>query len=385
MGSVAAHSQYVHTQGTEIVDGSGKPLLIRGVSMANWFVLEGGFWGFGDHGQSQSDVEMIFTDLLGPTHAREFLYQWRQNFLSKGDVDRLAQAGFNTIRIPLHGKYFKTDDDEGFKLIDQLAEWCRQDHIYIILNIESGTGGFTAAPADDGPGYPWLLKDAGEQQFVNELWQRIANHYKDDPTILGYDLLNEPLLWPGYLTMENLVEPEYRRVTEAVRKVDSHHMIMLQAACHGSFIEFGRPFDSNTAYVFHTDSAVPNLHWLQQFLDFRSKWQVPVYDGEIYDSKADWETAHVELAVKYNIGWTIWPYKQMGGTGPYIFPTPDGWSKIGLFARQSAEFRAIGDKNAVRPPQEETDAIFAEIIENEKNAHLVVHPEYLQLPGISAH
>jgi len=381
MGSLAGHAQYVHTQGTEIVDGSGKPLQIRGISMANWFVLEGSFWGFGDRSQSQTDIELNFADLLGPTHAREFLYQWRQNFVSKGDVDRLAQSGFNTIRIPLHGKYFKTDDDEGFKLIDQLAEWCRQDHIYIILNIESGIGGFTAAPADDGPGYPWLLKDAGEQKVVNQLWQRIANHYKDDPTILGYDLLNEPLLWPGYLTMENLVEPEYRRVTAAIREVDTHHMLMLQAACHGSFIEFGKPFDNNTTYTFHTDTTNPNLHWLQEFLDFRIKWQVPLYDGEIYEAKSDWEIGHVELAEKHNIGWTIWPYKKMGGAGPYIFATPAGWSKIVLFVRQSA----IADRNALRPPQEETDAMFAEILKNEKNEHLVVHPEYLQLSGISPH
>ncbi len=380
-GSLAAHAQYVHTQGTEIVDGSGKPLLIRGISMANWFVLEGSFWGFGDRSSSQSDIEWNFEALLGPTHAREFLHQWRQNFVSKGDVDRLAKAGFNTIRVPLHGKNFRTDDDEGFKLIDQLAEWCRQNHMYVILNFESGVGGFTAAAADDSSQYPWLLKDAGEQKRVNELWNRVANHYKNDPTILGYDLLNEPLLYPGYLTMENLVEPEYRRLTAAVREVDTHHMLMLQAACHGSFIEFGKPFDNNTTYVFHTDTNNPTMEWIQEFLDYRTKWNVPLYSGEIYDSKVDVETGHVELAEKFNIGWTIWPYKKMGGAGPYIFPTPAGWQKIVLFVRQTT----VADRNALRPPQAEIDATFAQVIENEKNEHVVVHPEYLQLPGISPH
>ena len=216
LGSPAAHSQFVHTQGTEIVDASGAPLQIRGISIGNWFVLEGYFWGFSGISQSQTDVEMVFTDLLGPTHAQEFLYNWRQNFMSKADVDRIKEDGFNTIRIPLHSKYFKTDDDEGFKLIDLLSKWCREDHIYIILMLESGIGGFTGEASDDGPGYPWLLMDAGMQKFVNEAWQRIANHYKDDPAILGYDLMNEPLLWRGYLPFENLIEPEYRRVTSAI-------------------------------------------------------------------------------------------------------------------------------------------------------------------------
>ncbi len=165
--TTAAHAQFVHTQGTEIVDGSGKPLLIRGISIGNWFVLEGYFWRFGGLSQAQTEVELVFTDLLGPTHAQEFLYNWRQNFMSEADVHRIKQDGFNTIRIPLHSKYFKTDDDEGFQLIDQLSKWCSQEHIYIILMLESGIGGFTGEASDDGPGYPWLLKDAGMQNYVS--------------------------------------------------------------------------------------------------------------------------------------------------------------------------------------------------------------------------
>lgn len=386
-GSPAAHSQFVHTVGTEIVDGSGAPLHIRGISIGNWFVLEGYFWGFGGLSQSQTDIEMVFADLLGPTRAKEFLYNWRKNFMSEGDVHRIREDGFNTIRIPLHSKYFKSDNDEGFELIDQLSKWCRQEHIYIILMLESGIGGFTGEASDDGPGYPWLLKDAGMQQHVNEVWHRIATHYKDDPTILGYDLMNEPLLWTGYLPMEGLIEPEYRRVTAAIRQVDSHHMIILQPA-HGRFSEFGKPFDNNTVYSFHTYSADPNLRWLQQYLDFRAKYQVPVFDDEIYAERTpDWEITHVELAEKYKVGWMIWPYKKMAGysSGPYTFPAPVGWSKIVLFAHQPTDDRAVEDKNAARPPQDQIDAMFSEILDNEKNEHLIVHPEYLRLPGISSH
>jgi len=88
---------------------------------------------------------------------RSFYTTGARIFMSKADVDRIKEDGFNTIRIPLHSKYFKTDDDEGFKLIDLLSKWCREDHIYIILMLESGIGGFTGEASDDGPGYPWLL------------------------------------------------------------------------------------------------------------------------------------------------------------------------------------------------------------------------------------
>jgi endoglucanase len=382
-----AYSQFVHTRGPEIVDASGKPLLVRGISIGNWFVLEGYFWRFGGIAQSQTDLEMIFADLLGPTHAQEFLYNWRQNFMSQADVHRIRQAGFNTIRIPLHTRYHKTDDDEGFKLIDQLLKWCREEHLYVILMLESGIGGFTGEASDDGPGYPWLLKDAGMQTYTSEAWKRIANHYKDDPIVFGYDLLNEPLLWRGYLDMESLIEPEYRRLTEAIRTVDTNHMLILQPPL-GRFSAFGKPFDNNTVYSFHSYSATPRQEFLQQYLDFRTKYQVPVFFSEIYSESApEWLTAHVNLAEKNSIGWMIWPYKKMAGdsTSPYTFPSPADWQKIILFAHEPRDDRAIKDKNTLRPPQAETDAMFAEILENEKNEHLTVHPEFLQLPGISAH
>ena len=44
LGTSAAHAQFVKAKGTEIVDASGKPLLIRGISSGNWMVLEGYFW-----------------------------------------------------------------------------------------------------------------------------------------------------------------------------------------------------------------------------------------------------------------------------------------------------------------------------------------------------
>src|ERR1700739_2048937 len=69
LASPAAYSQFVHTQGTEIVDGSGKPLLIRGISIGNWFVLEGYFWRFGGLSQAQTEVELVFTESAG-TNAR---------------------------------------------------------------------------------------------------------------------------------------------------------------------------------------------------------------------------------------------------------------------------------------------------------------------------
>jgi endoglucanase len=164
-------------------------------------------------------------------------------------------------------------------------------------------------------------------------------------------------------------------------------MIILQPPL-GRFSAFGKPFDNNTAYSFHSYSATPRVEFLQQYLDFRTKYQVPIFYSEIYAERTpEWLTAHVNLAEKYNIGWMIWPYKKMAGDspGPYTFASPADWPKIITFAHQPRDDRAVRDRNALRPAQKDTDAMFAEILENEKNEHLTVHPEYLELPGITAH
>jgi hypothetical protein len=388
-GAAPLRAQYVHTRGAKIVDGGGKPLMLHGISIGNWMVLEGYLFGIGPINTYQKEVEATFEDLLGPTRARQFLHQWRENFISQADIHRIRQDGFNTVRVPIHTKYFKTDDDEGFQLVDQLVKWCRAEHVYVILMMESGVGGIAGEASDDGPGYPWLLKDAGAQAQLDADWQRIARHYRNEPVILGYDLLNEPLLWPGFLNMdlERYIEPEYKRLTAAVRKVDPNHMLLLQPA-RGRFGEFGKPFDGNTTYSFHSYNATPDAAFLQQYLDFRSKYNVPILFSEVYAERSpQWLTAHIDHAEKNHIGWLIWPYKKMAvkSPGPYTFPAPANWDKVLAFAQQRRDDRSMQERNALRPPQDVTNAIFAEILENEKNAHVTVHPEYLQLPGITPH
>ena len=37
-----------------------------------------------------------------------------------------------------------------------------------------------------------MTSDESQEQFIG-IWKKIAAHYKDEPVILGYDLLNEPI------------------------------------------------------------------------------------------------------------------------------------------------------------------------------------------------
>jgi endoglucanase len=55
------------------------------------------------------------------------------------------------------------------------------------------TGGQTGANIDDSWGYPWLYESAKDQELICGVWTNIAQRYRDNPIVIGYDLLNEPI------------------------------------------------------------------------------------------------------------------------------------------------------------------------------------------------
>ncbi len=48
---------FVHTRGRDIVDGAGRPLLLRGVGLGNWLLPEGYMWKFGEGLNSPREIE----------------------------------------------------------------------------------------------------------------------------------------------------------------------------------------------------------------------------------------------------------------------------------------------------------------------------------------
>lgn len=62
-------AQFVHTEHKQIVDGAGKPLLVRATNLGNWMVSEGYMWLFDGGPQSASEIRGLVLELLGPEGA----------------------------------------------------------------------------------------------------------------------------------------------------------------------------------------------------------------------------------------------------------------------------------------------------------------------------
>jgi endoglucanase len=378
---LVAHAQFAHTSGESIIDRDGHPLAMRCANFGNWMVPEGYMWQIAGHIQSPREIETFVNMLIGPERSRAFWQTWRDTYITQADVHLLHQAGFNCVRVPFHYKFFQTDDAEGFRLVDRLAQWAHAENILLILDMHAAPGGQTGSNIDDSDGFPWLFNDASAQEQYLATWQRIAHHYRNDPTILGYDLLNEPLPnYPSVSPMNSLLEPLYKKVATAIRKVDSHHILILEAAHWDTdFTVFGAPFDPNTIYEFHHyGGPIPDQAVIQRYLDFRAKYHVPLWLGEAGENKDEWIAGFRTLVEQNNIGWAFWPYKKMGSHSAIETVTrPADWDAIDAYTKLPAGVAQHQTNLAQRPDQAVIDRVLAELLQNIQFAHCTTNMGYL--------
>jgi len=368
---------FLRTQGQDIVNEKGEKVLLRGVGLGNWMLPEGYMWKFGDGGDRPRKIEKIVSDSVGAENASRFWKEFRQSYITEADIRRIAELGYNSVRPALNARLFLTETDppqpveEGFQLFDNLVKWSKAHGVYVIIDMHGAPGGQTGQNIDDSANdQPELFMQAKYQDQLVELWTAIARRYKDEPTVAGYDLLNEPL--PARTgaagKYKHLVEPLYQRLTKAIREVDRKHMIILEGVDWANdWSIFTKPFDSNLVYQFHYycwDNPT-RLKGVQRYLDYREQLNAPVWVGETgeRDNTIYWGTT--EYFEANNIGWSFWPWKKMDTINtPYSIKRPQGWDGVAAYSRGEG-----------KPSREVAQRAFDELLKNIRLENCVYHPE----------
>lgn len=313
-----AQNDFVTTRGKEIVTPDGNPLLLKGINLGNWLEPEGYMFKF-RNANSPRLIYEAFAELVGPEKAEEFWNNYRRNYITKEDIDFIKGAGFNSVRVPFDYRLFVRFgttpewDSTGFFLLDSVVTWCKEAGLWAILDMHCAPGGQTGDNIDDSYGYPFLFESPKAQQLTADLWQRIAERYRNNAAVLGYDLLNEPIA--PYFDVAKLnpyLEPLYKRITAAIRTVDTNHIVILGGAqWDGNFKVFGKPFDRKLVYTFHKYWSDTTESVIREYIDFRNDYDVPVWLGESGENKYGWIAGFRRLLEKNDIGWCFWPYKKL--------------------------------------------------------------------------
>ena len=374
-----------------VITPDGKPFLIQGINLGNWLNPEGYMFLFKDV-SSYRLIDQAFREMVGPDFTDQFWKAFKDNYITREDIAYIKQTGMNSIRLPFHYKSF-TDEDylglksnqDGFARIDSVIKWCKEEGLYVILDMHDAPGGQTGDNIDDSYGYPWLFESEESQQLFCEIWKKIANRYKDEPAILGYDLLNEPIAthFNNKEEINKHLVPVYKKGIESIRSVDKNHIILLGGAqWNSNFTMFDeKAIDSKMMYTCHRywcDTLQTNL---QDFVDFRTKVNLPLYMGETGENTDEWVGAFRRLMERNNMGWHFWPYKKMEKTSCMVrINKPANWDLIIQYTQQPRN--NFNEIRASRPDQALVKQAMLELLENMKFANCLKNPGYIEALGM---
>jgi hypothetical protein len=324
------------------VDDAG-PLVLRGVGLGNWMLPEGYMWRFGDELASPRQIEARIQALVGADRADEFWRRFRDAFVSERDFELIARFGFDHVRLPLNSRYLIDDDgtfhEAGFALVDRAVAWSEAHGLRILLDLHGAPGGQTGTNIDDSPrGMPELFMDDRYRALTVRLWEEIARRYRERESVLGYDLLNEPLPHEWQHRYNDELVSLYQELTAAIRRIDDRHLLMYEGSHWATnWTPLAERFDDNQVLQFHRYWCAPDETSIAPFLEARERLGTPIYMGEGGENTPAWVYASTRLYERHDIGWNFWPWKKLDTfTSPLSAAQPERWELISDVAHTPA-------------------------------------------------
>ncbi len=353
---------FLKVNGTRIVDEDGKDVLLKGVNLGGWLMMEG--YMFGGRNTPEHDFRSSFEKALGRSALDDFITSFRDTFIREEDIKTIKSWGANCVRLPFNYRLIEFEDrpyslnEDGLKYLDRAVGWCEKYGLYCILDLHAAPGAQNNAWHSDSYGKVGLFDNEQDRDRYLRLWFFLADRYRECPNIAGYDILNEPDV--GVLE-EHKVRSLYEAATVEIRSTDTKHIIFLEGNMWAQRLEFlGNPKDHNTAYSIHNYAPLNFTHHFEQGLHypgkvygimwnknrfdmlagaysaFAEKANVPLYLGEFgvhvrdgYYGEADWVEDMLASCEKYRFSWTYWNYKTVANLaypdGIYRYTANPAW------------------------------------------------------------
>lgn len=325
--------EFLRTNGKVIVNESGDTVLLRGMGLGGWMLQEGYMMQTSGFANAQYQLRGKIEELIGEADTDLFYERWRANHVRKVDIDSLKAWGFNSVRLPMHYKLFTLPVEEepvssqhtwletGFALTDSLIAWCKQNQMYVVLDLHAAPGGqgYDQGISDYDPSKPSLWESQENRDKTVALWKKLAERYVDEAAVAGYDLINETN-WnmSGNSPLRDLLY----EITDSIRSVDVRHILFVEGNWFANdFTGLTPPWDNNMVYAPHKYWSLNDQKSIQWVLTMRDQYNVPLYFGECGENSNVWFRDAVRLFEDHGIGWAWWPMKKIESiAGPLSVP-----------------------------------------------------------------
>jgi len=219
------------------------------------------------------DSDSMGSGAVGPPYTQE-------------DLDQLAALGANYVNISHPGLYTETPPyllDESIQdNLDSLLDMIAEADMFAVISFRTGPGRseFTFYGGD------WfdesylndsVWQDQSAQDAWVEMWRYTAERYRNNPIVVGYDLMVEPnangildvwdpeefySTWAGTLNDWNQLHP---RITTAIRQVDADTPILIGGMSFSAvgWLPYLQPTsDTRTVYTVHQYEPMQYTHQL---------------------------------------------------------------------------------------------------------------------------
>ncbi|MEW5798326.1 MAG: cellulase family glycosylhydrolase [Bacteroidota bacterium] len=320
---------FLKVSGKNIVDKDGKEIILRGMGLGAWLLPEGYMLLTSGFADAFWQMKLKVADAVGAANADSFWTTYRKNFVQRKDIERLAQLGFNSVRLAMHWEHYMNGDgswkEYGFILTDSLLRQCADNKIYLILDLHAAPGGQSANNISDyNPAFLSLWESEANKLATVRLWKKIAERYNDEPWIGGYDILNEPAwdLPPNNKPLRDL----YVMITDSIRSVDKNHIIFVEGNWYATdFSGLTPAWDANMVWSFHKYWNSNDAGAISSYVNLRNNTNRPLWLGESGENSNAWFTDCISLLESNNIGWSWWTLKKFETVvGPFSVPvTPE--------------------------------------------------------------
>lgn len=326
---------FFRAEGTEILDPAGNPVVPLGMGLGGWLMPEGYMLHIAaPDGGSPTSIRNQIEDLIGSADADRFYEIYEANYVDEKDIAEMASWGIDHVRLPFHYKLFydpatETFKEDGFAKLDSFLEWCRTHGLAVILDMHAAPGAQNEGNISDSDGVArlWTEPVPYQDQTV-EIWKEIARRYVDEPLIMGYDLINEPVT-PAPFDNPDL-RALYVRIADSIRTVDTNHILFIEGNYYAThFPELDRPFDDNMVYAFHKYWNGTGQNSIDYLLRLRQDTNVPLWLGETGENSNTWFHQVSKLMDQHGIGINWWTHKKIETTtSPLSAPFAPGYEAV---------------------------------------------------------
>lgn len=290
------------------------------------------------------DMDDLLRKRFGDYGAAEVWNHYHDTWITEVDFQLARALGFNFVRIPFWYRWFEFDgcpytySDYGFSYLDKAVAWAKEQGVYVMLDFHGAVGCQSPWNHTGELSRAEFFDNREYQKRTAALWNAIARHYKDEPTVFAYDLLNEPFSAKDRKAWSDVHDLIY----QAIRGVDTKTIIVmedgykLEEAPHRNEGFFPLPQDmgwENVVYSFHFYSGVDPVFAgphgkpdhkkrLEEVLRVgrmeQKRCQVPVYIGEFstmgsHPSDIDGMRMFLTEFNRQGWHWSPWTFKYSNG------------------------------------------------------------------------